>query len=119
MICRKTERVTLKKAVEMVRNIGFESTQSKAFYILLRGRCSSVLVHFYRFPIYRLSIVCKFRFPFPYISLWWYLQIGEQCKESEIELVSIYCPLLLLLQLSPVVYLLFALWGRKVRGLKQ
>lgn len=57
------------------------------------------------------SRVYKLRLPFPYISPWLYLQIGELCKEAEIELVSIYCPLLLL---SPVVRPLFVLHQRKV-----
>lgn len=78
-------------------------------------------MHIHRVPVW-FFIVCswvyKLRFPFPYISLYWYLQIEKLCKEAEIEFVSIYCPLLLFFLLSHVVYLLFVLWGEKCGELK-
>lgn len=80
----------------------------------LRGKAAPAQVLFHRAPVgvfMLCSPVYKFRLPFPNISLWPYLQIGELCKEAEIELVSIYCPLLLL---SPVVQPLFVLRRRKV-----
>lgn len=47
---------------------------------------------------------------------------GGGCKEAEIELVSIYCPALLSLLLSPALHTLAAFWGggkkKKPAGLK-